>query len=301
MAAPAWALIAAPARAANFLSPIGPVALSQRAHLIEVTMLTLIAVLPVLIGVPLIFWRYRRGNGTAAYTPEWKSNRVLEWVMWGVPLAIVAVLGTMLWNETHRWAPERALGPAPIEIEAVGLNWKWLFLYPDGRAASLGELVLPAGRPVTLKLTSDTVMQSFMIPSLAGQLYAMPGMVTRLNIEADRPAITKGRNMQYNGNGFAGEGFSVRVLDPARYQSWIASAKSSKIILDERLYDRLARPGSLSQARALIGEGGKDSQAMRLEDTKLFAAIVARYHAGTPVMPSIQPGAPAYHADGAPQ
>jgi len=287
--------------AAGFLMPLGPVAAAERMHLIEVTALTLIAVLPVLLGAPLIFWRYRRGRTSAAYRPQWGFSKPLEFAMWGVPLAIVAVLGVLLWKDSHRYAPARPLGAAPLEIDAVGLNWKWLFLYPGSHIASLGELVVPAGRPVTLKLTSDTVMQSFMAPSLAGQLYALPGMVTRLGVEADKPALAAGRNMQFSGNGFAGEGFTVRVLDRTDYRQWLASSAKSPVRLDASLYAKLAEPGSLAQARELVGDRHGSGPAMRLDDARLLDRIVARYHSGAPVAPTSQPGAPAYRATGATQ
>lgn len=291
-------IVAAPTRAAGFLAPLGPVSASERTHLVEVTLLTLIAGLPVLIGVPLIYWRYRRGNAKAAYAPGWGFSRPLEYIMWGVPLAIVLLLGLLLWRDTFRWAPERPLGPAPLEIEAVGLNWKWLFLYPDEHVASLGALVIPAGKPVTLNLTSDTVMQSFMVPSLAGQLYAMPGMVTHLNFVADKTGSALGRNMQYSGNGFAAEQFRVRILNSGQYRNWLASAAHNPVRLDEALYDRLAKPGSLAEARAMIAGKSKREGAspMQLDNPKLFSTVVARYHTGAPIAPDKQPGTSAYRA-----
>lgn len=282
----------------NFLDPMGPVAAAQQHHLLVVLALTMIAVLPVLIGVPLIYWRYRRGRG-AAYRPDWHFSRTLEIAMWGVPLAIVAVLGVLLWQDSHRYAPERPLGPAPVRIEAVALNWKWLFIYPDGHAASLGELVLPVGQPVQLVMTSDSVMQSFMVPALAGQLYAMPGMVTRLNVEASRTGETKGRNMQYSGNGFAQEEFAVRILPAPKYRAWLASAGKNALALDTKSYAAIAAPGSLQQARAALGQKGDGPLVFSLAEPQLFDRILARYTGGRAIAPAQQPGAPAYRAEAA--
>lgn len=283
----------------SFLSPLGPVAEAQGHHLLVVSLLVLIAGLPVLVGAPLIYWRYRRGNANAAYRPDWSFSKGLEITMWGVPVAIVAALGVILWQQSHRYAPETPQGPAPLEIEAVGLNWKWLFIYPDERVASVGQLVLPADRPVTMKLTSDTVMQSFMVPALAGQLYAMPGMVTRLNLATTAPGETQGRNMQFNGNGFAEEGFSVRILPPDEYRQWLASAQASQLQLDAASYRQLAVPGSLADARhAMQGasHSGPDTFTMQLADPAMFDQVVARYHTGTPLPASSQPGTQSYAA-----
>jgi cytochrome o ubiquinol oxidase subunit II len=279
----------------GLLDPLGPVAASQQQHLLVVVVLTLVAVLPVLVGVPLIYWRYRRRNA-AAYRPDWGFSPLVELMMWGVPLAIVVVLSWLLWQDTHRYAPEKPLGPTPLEIEVVGLNWKWLFLYPGERIASLGDLVIPAGQPVTLKLTSDTVMQSFMVPSLAGQLYAMPGMVTRLNLVASAPGTAVGRNMQYNGSGFSGQQFRVRILSEADYRRWSARAANSPVRLDKSTYNKLAGSGSLAEATAIFsGEAGhRRPFPVPVEDANLFGKIVGRYHTGTPIAPEQQPGASAY-------
>lgn len=280
----------------SFLNPLGPVAAAQGHHFLVVTALVMIAGLPVLIGTPLIYWRYRRG-GKGSYRPEWEFSRPLELAMWGIPLVIVLILGTLLWQDSHRYAPERALGPAPTRVEAVGLNWKWLFLYPGQKVASVGELVLPADQAVELKLTSDTVMQSFMVPSLAGQLYAMPGMVTRLNLATAEPAETQGRNMQFNGTGFAGEGFRVRILSPQAYRQWLAAARGSGPVLDEASYRRLAAPGTVAQAAAgfdSVHAGSGGPFTMRLADSDFFAGIVARYHTGQPLPVASQPGSEAY-------
>lgn len=277
------------ASAAGFLSPMGPVAAEQHTHLIRVTAITMIAVLPVLIGVPLILWRYRRGRG-AAYRPQFEYSRPLELAMWGGPILIVGALGYWLWQSTRQLDPYAPLGPHPVEVQVVGLDWKWLFLYPDQGVASIGTLAIPAGRPVQLKLTTDTVMQSFLVPSLAGQVYAMPGMVTTLNLKADAPGRADGANTQFNGIGFSGQTVTVRALSPADWNAWIEGARDAPV-LDERAYAELARPGTQAAAKWALHLA---DDRLRLADTMLFQRIVERYHQDTPVPPSEQPGAPAY-------
>ena len=134
--------------------------------------------------------------------------------MWGVPFLIVGVLSVMLWRSTVKLDPYEPLGTAAdtLHVEVIGLNWKWLFLYPDLGIATVDELAFPAGRPVSLKLTTDTVMQSFMVPALAGQIYAMPGMVTKLNFESDRPGSFLGMNTQYSGTGFHAQKFRAIAM-----------------------------------------------------------------------------------------
>ena len=285
-------LVASPAWAQGFLTPMGPVAEDQRAHLIRVTALTMIAIVPVLIGVPLLLWRYRRGRH-AAYRPGFEFSAPLEIIMWGVPTAIIIVLGFWLWQSTHKLDPYRPLGPDPLQVQVIGLNWKWLFLYPDQGVASIGTLLIPQGRPVQLKLTTDTVMQSFMVPALAGQIYAMPGMVTDLNLMADAEGEATGRNTQFNGAGFADQSVTVRAVDDAGWQAWIAQAADAPA-LDSATYAQLARPGSTADAASALG---LPDTRMRLSEPDLFQTVVHRYHDGQPLAPDQQPGAPGYQPE----
>jgi cytochrome o ubiquinol oxidase subunit 2 len=281
--------------AQGMLHPLGPVAAEQQVHLIRVTAITMIAVIPVLIGVPWILWRYRRG-GRGNYRPDFEFHAPLEIAMWGGPLLITAVLGYWLWHSTENLDPYRKLGPEPLQVQVIGLNWKWLFLYPGQGVASIGTLAIPAGRPVTLELTTDTVMQSFLVPSLAGQIYAMPGMVTRLNLMADQPGSMTGANTQFNGTGFADQSIQVLALSPADWQQWLDTAAAAPA-LDRIRYGELARPGSVRQAQQSLA---LPDTRMRLADDNLFRQVVARYHSGAALPASAQPGTPAYQPEAAP-
>ncbi len=298
---------AAPALAdtRSFLSPIGPIAELQRTEIIWATALILVAILPVLIGAPLILWRYRRANTAASYRPMWEFNTKLEILMWAGPALIVLLLSVWLAQATFRIAPHRGIdtdmaegfeidlaGP-PLRVDVIGLDWKWLFLYPDDGVASVGELVLPVGRPVSMRLTSDTVMQSFMATGLAGQIYAMPSMTTRLNLIADRPGETLAENTQYNGPGFPSQRAPIRAVSFDAYEDWIETALDSPP-LDDRTYSVLAQTGDLEKARADLGREGEGPLHFRLDGLGLFERVVFRYTAPNPVPPEAQPGSPAY-------
>lgn len=295
------ALIAVSAHAAvaqgasSFVSPLGSVAEAELAHLYRVTLITLIAIVPVLIGVPLILWRYRRGNKRAAYRPEWTYSKPLEIVMWGVPTVIICILGFWLWHATLKFDPYKPLGPNPLQVQVVGLDWKWLFIYPEQGVASVGELAIPVGRPVSLHLTTDTVMQSFMVPALAGQIYAMPGMETKLNFIADRPGTAIGENTQYSGDGFTAQKFSLRAMPEADWNAWVVTAHNTPLALDAGTYANLARRGSLADARAALAPGQHEGPLLfSLAQADLFTRIMHRYHDGTSMTAQRQPGAPAY-------
>ena len=185
-------------------------------------------------------------------------------------------------------------GP-PLKVEVIGLDWKWLFIYPDEGVASVGELVLPVGRPVTMRLTTDTVMQSFMVPGLAGQIYAMAGMVTQMNMVADRPGEAYLQNTQYNGPGFPDQRAPVRAVSSGEYEDWLAEAMDGDgPVLDDRGYALLAQSGDLARAHADLDIPGEGPILFRLEGLGLFDRVVGRYMGADPVPPAAQPGSPTY-------
>lgn len=234
------------ASAAGFLEPAGPVAAAQLSHFGTISALMLIVIVPMFIALPLVLLRYRRG-GKGTYRPDWEFNWGLELLIWGIPVALVAALGTALWNHTLKNDPYRPLGPSPLVVEVVALDWKFLFLYPEQGVATVDLLVLPQGRPVTLKLTSGTVMQSFIVPRLAGQIYAMAGMQTQLNLIADTTGDFTGRNTQYNGLGFATQSFTTRVVSADAFAAWVTDAKAQPAGLDAAAYAKLLPPSVVNE------------------------------------------------------
>ena len=186
-------------------------------------------------------WHYRLSNKRCAYRPKWQLSWWLEGLIWLPPTGIVIGLSLLLWDYTHRLDPYRMLPSSqiPLEIQAVGLDWKWLFIYPGSHVAVVNRLVIPAGRPVHLSLTSGTVMQSMLVARLAGQIYAMPGMRTQLNLAAYRPGVFRGNNVQFNGAGFQDQRFDVVALSPIDYENWLARARQTARPFDSAAYDRL--------------------------------------------------------------
>lgn len=282
----------------SLLEPKGSIAAGQLAHFYEVIAVTMIAVLPVLILVPLMLWRYRYSNRAARYEPGWDESRALDLLMWGVPFAIIAFLGALLWRSTTLLDPYRPIEPAAqaTHVQVVGLDWKWLFLYPDEGIATVGELAFPASRPLALDLTSDTVMQSFMIGALGGQIYAMPGMQTRLHLSADRPDNFTGENMQYSGEGFHTQKFRASAMSDADFADWLDAARQVAVPLDAAAYAVLSERGTKDQLRAALpgARMSNGTMAFRLEDPRMFDAIIARYRGASPVLPASQPGSPSF-------
>lgn len=224
----------------------GPIALAERNLLLTAAAVMLIVVIPVFVMAFWFTWRYRASHPDAPYTPHWSYSWRIDMVVWLVPAAIVVVLGYLVWTGTHRLDPYRRLvaSRAPLRVDVVAEDWKWLFIYPEQKIAVVNQLVFPSDRPLSLRLTSDTVMNSFYIPGLGGQIYAMAGMQTRLHLRADRPGSFVGRNTQYSGVGFPDQYFAVHAVSAASFRTWVARAKRSPKTLDAAAYAALARPSA---------------------------------------------------------
>ena len=229
---------------APVLDPKGPVALAERDLLFTAVAFMLIVIVPVFALTFWFAWRYRASNKTARYDPDWSYSARIDAVVWLVPALIVTTLGVLLWIDTHKLDPYKRLpsaGPV-LEVEVIAQDWKWLFIYPEQGIATVNQLALPSGTPLSLRLTSDTVMNSFYIPALSGQIYAMAGMVTRLNLLADSAGHFTGRNTQYSGAGFSDQHFEAIALSQVDFEGWVAEVKQSTEQLDAATYRALAAP-----------------------------------------------------------
>ena len=224
--------------------PKGPIGEAERFVIIAAIMLMLIVVIPVFI---MAFWfprKYRASNTEATYMPKWSRSAKIEFFMWAVPFAIVTVPAILAWTTTHSLDPYRPIPSAdkPINIEAVCLDWKWLFIYPDQNIATVNQITFPVNVPVSFKITSDTVMASFFIPQLGSQIYAMAGMQTRLHLLANKPGTYAGHNQQFTGRGYADMHFKANAVSREEFQSWVQKIKQSPERLDLDRYEKLAKP-----------------------------------------------------------
>jgi cytochrome o ubiquinol oxidase subunit 2 len=235
------------------LHPSGSVAQQQGRLIVQSTVLMLIIVIPVIVLTALFAWRYRESNKNATYTPDWDHSTQLELVIWAAPLLIIIALGALTWISSHTLDPYRPLrrldaarpiptGTKPLTIEVVALDWKWLFIYPDQGIATVNELAAPVDVPINFKITASSVMNSFFVPALAGQVYAMPGMQTQLNAVMNHPGEYEGFSANYSGAGFSGMHFKFRGMSREDFKKWVADAKGAGQQLDSAGYLALARP-----------------------------------------------------------
>lgn len=227
------------------LQPAGPIAAGQKQLLITASLLMLIVVIPVFILAFGFAWRYRETNKKAAYQPNWDHSRVIETVWWLIPTALIAVLAVMTWNATFKYDPYKPLlsDRKTLTVQVVALDWRWLFMYPDYHMASVNELYLPVDTPVKFEITADAPMNSFWIPQLGGQVYAMPGMGTKLHLQADREGRFYGSSANISGKGFADMHFTTVVTSPQAFMNW-AKANHEQPKLTKAVYDKLAKPTS---------------------------------------------------------
>jgi cytochrome o ubiquinol oxidase subunit II len=235
------------------LFPSGYVAVQQRNLIIATTVLMLLIIVPV-IALTLIFaWHFREENTDAGYDPEWDHSTQLEVVIWSAPLAIIIAIGAITWLSTHTLDPFRPLtrldatqplsqGVKPLTVEVVALDWKWLFIYPDQGVATVNELKAPVNVPISFKITSASVMNSFFIPALAGQIYAMAGMETKLNAVINEEGEYEGFSANYSGLGFSRMNFKFYGVTQQGFDQWLDNVRAQGAGLDRAEYLKLEKP-----------------------------------------------------------
>jgi cytochrome o ubiquinol oxidase subunit 2 len=242
------------------MNPSGDIA-AQQGHLVVVsTMLMLLIIVPVIVLTIVFAWHYRKNNTEATYEPDWDHSTQLELVIWGAPLLIIIALGLLTWITTHTLDPYRPLarldakhpipaGTKPINVEVVALDWKWLFIYPDLGIATVNELAAPVDVPIHFKITASTVMNSFYIPALAGQIYAMPGMQTSLNAVINKPGVFEGFSANYSGAGFSDMHFKFHGMTAANFDQWVQANKVAGTTLARADYLQLEKPSQRDPIR----------------------------------------------------
>ena len=267
------------------LDPAGDIARQQRDLIYISTGLMLLIIVPVMLLIVIFAWRYRKGKG-GTYDPDFDHSTGLELVIWSAPLLIIIALGALTWSSTHLLDPFRPLDKvtamenpgaqreAPLNVQVVSLDWKWLFIYPEQGIATVNELVLPVGRQVRFDITSSNMMNTFYAPTMAGMIYAMPGMRSTLHAVLDRPVVSEGFSANYSGAGFSDMRFKLHGVEQDKFDAWVASAKGSGKSLDMAAYGDLVKPSEKVPAMRFAAV-----------DPELFKRILERcVKPGTPCM-----------------
>ncbi len=252
----------------SVLQPAGVVGQKERNLIIFASLLSLIVVVPVFGLTFWIAWKYRAENTKAKYLPELDGNRLLETIWWTVPLALILVLSVVTWQSSHDLDPYRPLNTSkpPLDVQVVALDWKWLFIYPEQHIATVNYLQFPVNTPINFHITADAPMNSFWIPKLGGQIYAMSGMSTQLHLMADRAGSYPGSSANISGRGFAGMKFMARASSEAEFHQWVNRVKQSSDTLNESSYHFLAQPSENNTLAYFTSD-----------DHNLFDKVVQKY------------------------
>jgi cytochrome o ubiquinol oxidase subunit II len=256
------------------LDPAGPVGRDDATILIDATVVMLAIVIPTIMLAFWMAWRYRASNSKAEYLPYWSYSGRIEAVVWAIPILTIFFIAGVIWIGSFKVDPFRALPSRtpPLEVQVVSLDWKWLFIYPQQHIASVNELVLPSATPVHFSITSASVFNVFFVPRLGSMIYAMPGMVSQLYLQADEPGQFWGTSAQFSGDGFSDMQFGVKSVPPAHFHAWAASlARSPGPVLDRAAYADLMRQ---SQRVA--------PSTYRAIDSQLFHAVATNEIAPAP-------------------
>lgn len=250
------------------LFPKGEIALEERNLLLIIQALMLLVIFPVYILTFVFSWRYRASNEKATYDPDLVDNTLAEYVWWGLPFAMTLIVGVLTIFKTYQLDPFKPIESdnKPMTIQVVALQWKWLFIYPEEKIATVNFVQFPKDTPIHFEITADAPMNSFWIPHLSGQIYAMPKMKTELNMIANQTGDFRGSSANLSGEGFAGMHFITRASSETDYQKWLETAKKSAQSLDFKSYRLLAAPS-------------KDHpvEIYQLADENLFNLIIDQY------------------------
>jgi cytochrome o ubiquinol oxidase subunit 2 len=257
--------------------PKGIIALQERTLMLNAILLMLIVVIPVYLLTVFFVWRYRASNTSAKYMPNWEHAKMDELIWWAIPFEIILVLGALTWTSTHALDPYKQIhsDTKPLSVEVVALDWKWLFIYPEQSIATVNELTIPAHTPINFKITADAPMNSFWIPELGSQIYAMTGMVTPLSLMATETGTFKGLSANYSGAGFSGMRFAVKSIEPDEFETWVTLVQERGSALNQSAYEVLAEP-SENEPVAYFGgvqDGFFNSIVMKFNHQKDNSAI----------------------------
>jgi cytochrome o ubiquinol oxidase subunit 2 len=261
----------------NILDPQGPIAAADKTILVDSVAIMLAIVLPTIIAIFAFAYWFRASNRRAHYWPDWEYSGRIELVVWSIPTLTVILLGGVAWIGAHELDPAKPVegSSPPLTIQAVSLDWKWLFIYPGQKVATINTLTVPVGVPLQFQLTSASVMNAFFIPQLGSLIYTMNGMTTRLNLRADTPGTLQGLSGHFSGDGFSDMHFDVHVVAPEQFSKWVQDGAHANKALDQDSYQQIAKPSM------------KNEQAVyRLADPNLFQSIATQRIAPSPGAPA---------------
>jgi cytochrome o ubiquinol oxidase subunit 2 len=250
------------------LKPSGFIAEKEKNLIITASELMLIVAIPVFVMTIFFSWYYREENEKAKHTPDWEHNTLVEYFWWGIPFVIITCLAVITWKSSFELSPFKPLesNKKPLVIQAVALQWKWLFIYPEEGIATINYIRFPVDQPVLFEITADAPMNSFWIPALGGQIYAMPAMRSQLNLIANKKGVFRGLSSNISGTGFSKMTFNAEATSISDYKSWVEKAKDSPLLMNWKTYSSLVKP---TETNPVV--------LYKLEKKNLFDDILMQY------------------------
>ena len=252
----------------DVIFPTGKIAFEERSLLFQIQWIMLLVIIPVYILTFVFSWRYSAQNPKGTYDPDLVDNKLAEYVWWGFPLIMTVIVCILTWIKTEELDPYKPIesDKKPVIIQAVALQWKWLFIYPEEKIASVNFLQIPKDTPIHFEITADAPMNSLWIPDLGGQIYAMPGMTTQLYLIGNEIKDSRGSSANISGEGFAGMHFIARTSTEKDYQEWVTLGKKSSRLLNSDAYKKLSAPSI-----------DHPVEMYQLTDPSLFNQIINKY------------------------
>jgi cytochrome c oxidase subunit 2 len=174
----------------------------------------------LVVGAATYFFIKYRRRGEIAPTSQVDHNIKLEIAWTVIPLAIVIVLFFLGFSLYMRMnvAPKDAL-----EVKVTAQRWLWTFDYPNG-INSVNELVVPAGKPVKLLMSSNDVIHSFFVPDFRVKMDVLPNRYTSVWFNAPNPGQHTIECSEYCGKGHSEMLGVVKVVSDREYTEWLESA-----------------------------------------------------------------------------
>jgi len=251
------------------MNPKGMIGMRQRELFITASLLMLIVVIPVFVLTLFFAWKYKESNRKSKYTPEWEHSYLAEFLWWGIPMVIIVILSVITWKSSHELNPFKPLDSdkKPLVIQVLALEWKWLFIYPEQGIATVNFFQFPEKTPINFEISADAPMNSFWIPQLGGQIYAMPAMRSKLHLIASEVGVFRGCSAHISGEGFSGMNFDAKSSSQEDFDRWVKSVKQSSNNLNLDEYNQLAKPSSYNPVTSYV-----------LMQQDLFDRIVMKYH-----------------------
>lgn len=197
---------------------------------IETTIAAVVFVLvcaAIVAGMLLSSRRRRRGAEPSRVSERTKLEL-------GYAAAVAAVAAVVVGVSFHARSQEQASPKPATTVDISGFQWCWRFTYPGTSRSvtgtcegkSIPTMVVPAGQPVTLRITSDDVIHSWWVPALRYKLDAFPNHTNSVTIKVDRTGRWIGRCAEFCGHFHTYMDFRLEAVSPDRYRQWLAGAQA---------------------------------------------------------------------------